>query len=136
MLCHETEFEDDDGDVADDCVRDDHYQNSAKNARRIDDEVEAGPKNDTEAGDVGDPAYLADDGDEDGRSCVFKFFENVACCLKDEAEGCDYDGPEIDPAVVFEGYVDEDEEFEAHPICDCAESGDKREGGRTEHSQL
>jgi len=45
--------------------------------------------------------------------------------LEDEAEGGDYDGPEVDSAVAFESYVYEDEKFNTHPVCNGAEGGDE-----------
>lgn len=48
-------------------------------------------EDDGEAGDVGDPAEFTDDGDENGWTAVLEFFEDVSCCLEDEAEGCDND---------------------------------------------
>jgi len=93
-----------------DCPIDDyHDQDASEDAGVVDDEVEAGPEDYGETGDVEDPAELADYSHEDKGTGVFEFFEDVACCLEREAEGCDYDGPEVDSAVAFEGYVDEDE---------------------------
>ena len=92
------------------------------------DEVQARPENDGEAGDVGDPADFANDENEDNGCFVFEGFEDVACCLQDDTDGRDDDGPEVDAGMAFESYVDEDEEFNAHPVGESTEGSNETVG--------
>ena len=67
--------------------------------------MQSAPENDGEAGDIGHPANLADDGGQNMWSWVLEGFEEVARCLKDDSK-CRYnDGPEIYAREALEGRV-------------------------------
>ena len=108
-----------------------NHKQPFQNPRIPNDKVETRPENDGETGHVGHPADFADYDDEDDRPAVLEGFKDVAGCLQDYPEGGDDDGPEVDAGVAFEGDVDEEEEFDAHPVGDCADGGDEAECGWT-----
>ena len=123
----QAEFEDHNWRVKEDTVDDDHYENESEGSRIADDKMEAGPEHDREARNVRYPADFADDGGQHFRAVVLELLEDVACGLQSDAASSDDDGPEVQATVSLEGDVDENDELDAHQVCNGTEGRDEAE---------